>query len=235
MDLPIKYYLNKRLKPKIIDFKEHYPVYFRFNSGGTNHQIKSQLVGYLNDENGLNDCKSEIKRESSYINTLFDFYEGRYSFINFEYHSKLLNTNLYQLFNSYYLSICDAEFTESYEIELRYEFSSVYKEELQNFLSLTTGLPSIFFCKVIDDKLINLNVKLPTNFVKNERLLIDIEIHNILLQICNEDSITLYDWFFNNARMKILEFLSNSQIELLDKFLKNIYDEIFQKYDKNKK
>lgn len=231
MDLPIKYYLNKRLKPKMIDFKEHYPVYFRFNSGGTNHQIKSQLISYLNDENELNNCKSEIKRESSYLNVLFDFYEGRYSFINFENHSKLLNTNLYQLFNSYYLSIGDAEFTESYEFELGYEFSSAYKEELQNFLSLTTGLPSIFFSKVIDDKLINLNVKLPTHFVKNERLLVDIEIHNILLQICNENSITLYDWFFKNARMKILELLSNSQMDLLDKFLKKIYDEIFQKDD----
>ncbi len=231
MDLPIKYYLNKRLKPKIIDFKEHYPVYFRFNYGGTNHQIKSQLIGYLNDEKELNDCKSEIKRESSYINTLFDFYEGRYSFINFEKDSSLLNMNLYQLFNSHYLSIGKGEFTESYEIGLGYEFSSYYKEELQNFLSLTTRLPSIFFSKVIDDQLINLNIKLPTNFVKNERLLFDIEIHNILLQICNENSITLYDWFFNNGRMKILELLSNSQIALLDKFLKKIYDEIFQEDD----
>lgn len=228
MDLPIKYYLNKRLKPKIIDFKEHYPVYFRFNSGGTNHQIKSQLIGYLNDENELNNCQSEIKRESSYINTLFDFYEGRYSFINFEKDSSFLNMNLYQLFNSYYLSIGEGEFTESYEIGLGYEFSNYYKEELQNFLSLTTRLPSIFFSKVIDDQLVNLNVKLPTNFVKNERLLVDIEIHNILLQICNEKSITLYDWFFNNKRMEILELLSNSQIVLLDNFLKNIYDEIFQ-------
>lgn len=228
MNLPIKYYLNKRLKPKIIDFKEHYPVYFRFNFGGTNHQIKSQLIGYLNNENELNNCKSEIERESSYINTLFDFYERRYSFINFEKDSSLLNMNLYQLFNSYYLSVGEGELTESYEVESRYEFSSYYKKELQNFLSLTTKLPSIFFSKVINDQLINLNVKLPTNFVKSERLLVDIEIHNILLQICNKNSITLYDWFFNNGRAKVLEMLSTSQMMLLDKFLKNIYDEIFQ-------
>lgn len=228
MNLPIKYYLNKRLKPKIIDFKEHYPVYFRFNFGGTNHQIKSQLIGYLNNENELNNCKSEIERESSYINTLFDFYERRYSFINFEKDSSLLNMNLYQLFNSYYLSVGEGELTESYEVESRYEFSSYYKKELQNFLSLTTKLPSIFFSKVIDNQLINLNVKLPTNFVKSERLLVDIEIHNILLQICNKNSITLYDWFFNNGRAKVLEMLSTSQMILLDKFLKNIYDEIFQ-------
>ena len=86
-----KYYLNKRLKPKIIDYQEHYPVYYRFNLEGSNHQIKSQLIDYLKDESELSNFEKEIEKEALYLNTLINNFKGNYRFFNFVSHFEFLN------------------------------------------------------------------------------------------------------------------------------------------------
>lgn len=223
-----KYYLNKRLKPKIIDYQEHYPVYYRFNLEGSNHQIKSQLIDYLKDESELSNFEKEIEKEALYLNTLINNFKGNYRFFNFVSHFEFLNMDIYNLFNSFYLQWGTSERINVEGDEIHYLFSHNYHDELANYLSSKTNFCNVFFHKVLKDHLVNLNIELPIYFLKNEKLKNEVEIHNSLLLLINEGKINLHDYFFNDKRIVVKSILTTAQFKLFDEFMDGFYKEIFE-------
>ncbi len=87
-----KFYLNTKLKP---DYRNRYPVYFRFNLNGSNHRLKSKLLGYLADESSLKRHQDLVDIETKYLNALIKYSKDLYQFIFYTEDIERLHKDLY--------------------------------------------------------------------------------------------------------------------------------------------
>lgn len=230
MDINIKYYLNRKLKSKINDFGECFPVYFRFNLYGNNHRVKSRLIDYLPNEATLDNYKKEIERETQYVETLISKFGDFHLIYDSDGIFDIFNGNLYWLINFFYLNKSEGDLNFlRFRNKSGYNFNVRYREEYAKYLSEISG----FSLNVVDfmtrDDIRNLRIKLPTNFITDERLLFDTILHNKLLEIIqNDNPIGFFDWYFKNGKNRAQELLTEQEFSVVEKTLNDLYKGIFE-------
>lgn len=75
--LTIKHFLNEKLKPIIIGDKKEYPVYVQITHKRHVQQIKSLLLGYMNEEKfDTDETLYIIRRETQIIESLYNYAES---------------------------------------------------------------------------------------------------------------------------------------------------------------
>jgi len=205
-----KHYLNKRLKPKMVDSVKTYPVYFRFTIGTSNHQIKSYLIGYLETDVELIDYEREMQLESKGLNYLYNKFQD-YSFSNYNCDAFYLFSPI-QLIVSLYLSTYVDEFED--------EAMTVYKKELYTFLLSKTNFPKPFLIEMIEDT--NFNSQIPTDFLKEGKLKFMIDTYNFTI-IYNENKsilLCMFNWLNTDIKDDFSKLSSPNHSKFIDKIVK---------------
>lgn len=213
----VKAYLNDRLKPKNYKGANYYPVYFRFNYKGSNHQISSNSIPYLKSENELNNFKESIEEETFHINNFIKINNGEFEI---------------KKFNDYYYSnaLKLISFVIDYFIYEKSEFSKLYYKLLQDYISDKTTLENDFLSLLFSQRFTAYTYNLPYFFIDQsndeyKKLLLEIKTYNFIntySKTINRD-INLYDWNKRLLREEISES-DKSYADLIDKCINEYRD-----------
>lgn len=233
-----KYYLNKNLKPKVVDGIEKYPVYFRFNLNGSNHRIKSQLIDYLATEEELDNYENKMIDEIKSLNYLYNRFRENYSFSNFEkdmnkiYYPQILGepTNeddKYSYFKKVNTSGILAPDEDYYNKNISKNSSlekiqNNYRNELINYISDKTGLTKFFLQNFLIKELKNNSLELPTFFIEDTQLEKKIKNYNMYVEFANKNNLTVKKWYTE----KYNEKFKKEYGELAYKEVEKMFDEI---------
>ncbi|MGV0756775.1 hypothetical protein ACTS9E_14495 [Empedobacter brevis] len=188
--ISVIHYLNKKLKSKILDGIEYYPVYIRVNYKSKNFRFRSVILPNCKDDNDLNRYKNLTDLESEIINY----------YINLEIKNDIKSTDL-----SFSLYLLAYRFSVSFIEENIQILDRLYKE-VNNYLEENTifNFSQIFILRGgrqpsdISNSLFLM--ELDTSFIKDEELKETIELFKILKKL---DS--LKDFYFCPFNYKMNE------------------------------
>ncbi|MFV0180536.1 hypothetical protein [Empedobacter falsenii] len=213
----VKAYLNDRLKPKNYLGANYYPVYFRFNYKGSNHQISSNSIPYLKSENELNEYKESIEEEIFHINNFIKINNGDFDIKKF---------NDYYYSNVLKLIGCIIDYFKNEKSE----FFKLYYKLLQDYISEKTTLDNEFLDLLLNQNFIAYTSNLPDFFIDQSnkeftKLLTEIKTYNFINNYSkniNRD-INLYDWNKRSLKEKLYES-HKSYANLIDICIKESID-----------
>lgn len=214
-DIKPKYYLNKKLKPRGIGTVDTYPVYFRFTIGKNNHRIKSVLIGYLENEEGLEYYRREIELEILVLNYLYTRFHN-YTFDRFS-------------LDAYYLCCPLSGFISEYMVMNTDEFEDkvamkVYMDELKAYIFSKTKLPLSFLDSTLDD--INFESTLPSDFIKNKELkfIVDTYNYSFIFEENQSSIFCMYNWLHTDIKEEFSKLYGSSHSTYIDKII-NLFRE----------
>ena len=215
------FYFNTKLKP---DYRNRYPVYFRFNLNGSNHRLKSKLLGYLADESSLKRHQDLVDIETKYLNALIKYSKDLYQFIFYTEDIERLHKDLYSFYTSenvdfykkplgfpiddddiyLYQDFENDHDMDEFEEETIFfddqkpsvEGNDNYRNEFVQYLISTSKLDANFINHTTANDIMHTNMVLPTFFIKEKKTLDYINSCNDLFNFSIENDINMYKWIF---------------------------------------